>query len=178
MERQEVRDFLAEHIPGIDSNAVPETRLDAMYTPLVPVVRDAEGVVIAAALTCRSQVAAGASMLRASANEYATVLDKHSELDLLAVAPHARGRGLGTQIMNDLEGQLAQRGVRVWFGNVTHDQDAHRLRCFYSRLGFKVLDEGQRLPLLLGKEWMPPNLQPPAFFFYKQIRSLRQPSRW
>ena len=169
-ERQHVRDFLAEHIPGIASNAVPRTGMDGAYAPLVPLVRGEGGEIVAAALTCRSQLAAGASLMPVMGGQYAAVMDKHSELDLLAVAEGARGQGFGTLLVRDLEARLAERGVRVWFGNVTHDNDAERLRSFYSQLGFTVLDEGQPLPPLLGRNWVPPGVEPPAFFFYKTVR--------
>ena len=144
-ERQEVRDFLAEHIPGIAPNAVPRLEMDGAYAPLIPVVRAAEGEIVAAALTCRNQVAV-------RGGQHASVMDKHSELDLIAVAEGARGHGLGAALIAELEARLAERGVRIWFGNVTHDSDVDRLRGFYSSLGFTVLDEGQSLPPLLGEE--------------------------
>lgn len=171
-ERQEVRDFLAEHITGIAPNAVPRLEMDGAYAPLIPVVRSPEGEIVAAALTCRSQVAAGASLMPALGGQYASVMDKHSELDLIAVAEGARGQGLGAALIAELEARLAERGVRIWFGNVTHDSDVDRLRRFYSSLGFTVLDEGQSLPPLLGKNWVPPGIERPAFYFYKAIRKV------
>lgn len=168
-ERLEVRDFVAEHIPGIADTAVPVTAMDAAYAPLVPVVRNDSNQIMAAALTCRAQVAAGAAMTGMGQTIFGTALDKHSELDLLAVAEDARGNGLGTLLVNDLEAKLVQRGVRVWFGNVTKDSDAEQLRKFYSELGFKVLANGQPLPPLLGKQWVPPHVEPPVFFFYKLL---------
>lgn len=153
----------------IASNAVPKTGMDGTYAPLVPVVRGDEGEIAAAALTCRSQIAVGTSLMPALGAQYASVMDKHSELDLLAVAESARGQGVGKLLMRDLEARLAERGVRVWFGNVTHDNDVARLRVFYADLGFTVLDEGQSLPPLLGRTWVPPGVEPSAFFFYKTI---------
>lgn len=174
-ERREVRDFLAEHIPGIAPNAVPRLEMDGAYAPLIPVVRGAEGEICGAALTCRSQLAAGARLMPALAAQYASVMDKHSELDLIAVAEDERGRGLGTALMSELEARLVERGVRVWFGNVTHDNDVGRLRGFYVNRGFTVLDEGQPLPPLLGKNWVPPGVAQPAFFFYKRVRAAGEP---
>ena len=167
--RVEVRDFIAEHIPGIAATAVPVTAIDAAYAPHVPVVRNDDGRIIAAALTCRAQVAAGAAMTGRGQQMFGTALDKHSELDLLAVAGDARGNGLGTLLVNDMEAKLMHQGVRVWFGNVTADSDVRRLRKFYSELGFTVLADGQTLPPLLGKQWVPPFVEPPVFFFYKLL---------
>ncbi|WP_040320056.1 hypothetical protein [Aeromicrobium marinum] len=62
-ERLEVRQFLAEHIPGIAITAVPATAMDTAYAPLVPVIRAGSGQILAAALTCRAQVAAGAKLV-------------------------------------------------------------------------------------------------------------------
>lgn len=172
-ERQEVRDFLADHIPGVQLTAVPQTGMDGAYAPLVPVVRSKQGQIVAAALTCRAQLAARGSLIPALAVEdYTAVMNKHSELDLLAVAESAQGNGLGTSLVLDLEARLAKRGVRVWFGNVTSGTDAERLRSFYSKLGFTVLDDGQPLPPLLGKNWVPPGVEPPVFYFYKSIHSV------
>ncbi|MBO9523516.1 MAG: GNAT family N-acetyltransferase [Nocardioidaceae bacterium] len=169
VERLEVRDFLAEHIPGIAQTAVPATAMDSAYAPLVAAIRSEENTIVAAALTCRAQVAAGASMTGIGRQMFGTALDKHSELDLLAVAPQARGAGLGTALVNDLQGELVSNGVRVWFGNVTEDLEVDKLRGFYARLGFTVLGDGQPLPPLLGKQWVPPFAEMPAFFFYKLL---------
>lgn len=168
-ERLEVRDFLAEHIPGIADTAVPAKTMDIAYNPLVPVVRDESGQIVAAALTCRAQLAAGAALTGMGQKMFGTALDRHSELDLIAVAEDARGNGLGTRMVNDMEAELVRRGVRVWFGNVTEGSDITRLRTYYSRLGFKVLADGQPLPPLLGKQWVPPFAEPPVFFFYKLL---------
>lgn len=168
-ERLEVREFLAEHIPGIASTAVPATAMDTAYAPLVPVVRDDGGQIVAAALSCRAQVAAGAAMTGMGLRMFGPALDRHSELDLIAVAEDARGNGLGTRLVNDMEAALVRRGVRVWFGNVTEGTDIAQLRKFYSGLGFTVLADGQPLPPLLGVQWVPPFAEPPVFFFYKLL---------
>lgn len=168
-ERLEVRDFLAAHIPGIASTAVPATAMDAAYAPLVPVVRAEDGRILAAALTCRSQVAAAAAMTGRGEQLFGAALERHSELDLLAVAEDVRGQGLGTLLIKDMQERLVERGVRVWFGNVSVSSDADRLRGFYSTLGFKVLGNGQPLPPLLGKEWIPPFAELPAYFFYRRL---------
>ena len=169
VERLEVREFLADHIPGIAPTAVPVTAMVAAYTPLVPLIRGDDSQVVAAALTCRAKLAAGAAMTGMGAQTFGTALDRHSELDLLAVAKHARGNGLGTLLVNDLQDKLVEKGVRVWFGNVTEDLNVDQLRVFYTRLGFKVLDDRQPLPPLLGKQWVAPFAEMPVFFFYKLL---------
>lgn len=169
VERLEVREFLADHIPGIAPTAVPVTAMDPAYTPLVPMIRGDDNQIVAAALTCRAQLAAAAAMTGKGEQTFGTALDKHSELDLLAVAEHARGNGLGTLLVNALQDKLVQNGIRVWFGNVTEDLNVGQLRAFYTRLGFKVLDDRQPLPPLLGKQWVPPFAQMPAFSFYKLL---------
>ena len=94
-------------------------------------------------------------------------------LEAAGIAYRDRAREEGAAaLIAELEARLAERGVRVWFGNVTHDSDVDRLRGFYSSLGFTVLDEGQSLPPLLGKNWVPPGIERPAFYFYKAIRKV------
>ncbi|MFE2267141.1 GNAT family N-acetyltransferase [Streptomyces griseosporeus] len=97
-------------------------------------------------------------------------MDRHSELDLMAVDPEFRGRGIGSELVKALESRLQERGVRIWFGNATRDLETDKLRNFYARHGFRVLPEGQPLPDLMGRAWQLPTQQQPAFLFYKQIR--------
>jgi len=75
----------------------------------------------------------------------------------------------GSQLLNYLEDQLRQRGVRVWFGNATPDLDVDRLRMFYERHGFRVLPDGAPLPPLLGKEWVMPGTAQPTFYLWKRL---------
>lgn len=171
-ERVEALDLFSSAIPGIASDAVPMTRLDELYSPLVAQARDDKtGELLGAALTCRPQVAAGAIRLREHVRPagLTKAMNRISELDLMAVRPDARGHGLGTQMIQMLERELAVRGVRVWFGNVTRDLQVAALRRFYMHAGFTVLSDGQPLPPLLGQEWVPPSAETPAFYFWKQI---------
>ena len=41
-------------------------------------------------------------------------------------------------MLNYLEQELQLRGTRIWFGHVTSDLNADRLRTFYTSDGFKV----------------------------------------
>ncbi|MFC0222844.1 GNAT family N-acetyltransferase [Nocardioides zeicaulis] len=168
-ERREVRDFLAKHIDDIAETAVPAPSMDYAFKPLVPLIRGEDGQIVAAALTCRALLAGSAVITGRAEQMFGTALDRHSELDLLAVAEGARGDGLGTRLVHDLESKLAAQGVRVWFGNVTAGNDVERLRAFYSRLGFTVLADGQPLPPLLGRQWAPPLTEEPVFVFYKKL---------
>ena len=177
-DRVAVRNYLAQYIDGIAHNAVPSLKNDDFYSALVPWVRDESGDVLAAALTCRSQIAAGAAMLARrggsippAATHYLPVLDKHSELDLLAVRPDHRGDGLGSQLLEWMEVRLRSMGVRVWFGNVTKSLTIEDLRRFYARHGFSTTGPNEPLPPLLGRVWTPPNAEQPAFYFYKRLRS-------
>jgi GNAT superfamily N-acetyltransferase len=124
---------------------------------------------VAAALTCRAFLAGSAVVTGRAEQMFGPALDRHSELDLLAVAEGSRGHGLGTSLVKELEAQLAAHGVRVWFGNVTAGNEVDRLRSFYSCLGFAVLADGQLLPPLLGRQWTPPLTEQPVFFFYKVV---------
>jgi len=177
-ERQEVLDLFLNIFDDIAPNAVPMTAHDDLYKPLVLQFRD-DGTqqLVGAALTCRAQVAVGSALMTKSgaqlppAGNYTAVLDKHSELDLIGVMPQARNQGIGSQMLAYLEARLSSQGVRVWFGNVSDNLEADRLRPFYASHGFTVLDHGQPLPPLLGRTWVPPSTIPPAFFFYKKLHA-------
>jgi GNAT superfamily N-acetyltransferase len=168
-QRSEVQALFERSFNGIDPTAVPRIEYDTLYAPLIVRCHDSEtGRLIGAALTCRAQVAVDAKLI--GRGEYNTVLDKHSQLDLMCVVPEHQGRGIGSGLVCAIEDRLRQRGVRVWFGNATKDLDTERLQKFYSRHGFKILPEGQPLPDLLGKRWIQPLTEDPAFWFYKRIR--------
>lgn len=175
-ERQEALDLFLRVFNDIEPNAVPMTEMDTLYAPLVAQYRDQQtGRLLGAALTCRAQVAVGSLMMArmgrqlSPEHDYTSVLDKHSQLDLMAVLPEARSHGIGGHLISYLEGALRQRGVRVWFGNATADLEVPLLRSFYSRHGFTVLDPGQPLPNLMGKQWLPEFGPDLAFHFYKQF---------
>jgi len=174
-ERAEVQD-LFEATFDIDAHAVPMTSEDDLYAPLIVRYTDqASGRLVAAALTCRSGMgAASATARRHNLPDpgYASVMDKHSELDLMCVLPEWRGRGIGGQLIGYLEAELRERGVRAWFGNATKDLDLAALRAFYTRHGFTVLEDGQPLPPLLGKNWTSASTEPTGFYFYKVIANL------
>ncbi len=167
-QRAEVQELFSRTFRGIAPNAIPAVKDDHLYAPLVLHYHDIEtGQLAGAALTCRSQVAVGMTMMRRP--EYAPVMDRHSELDLMAVAPAFRGRGVGSALVSAMEDRLRERGVRIWFGNATRDLETARLREFYTRHGFTVLPDSQPLPDLLGRSWVLPTAEQPAFHFYKQI---------
>jgi ribosomal protein S18 acetylase RimI-like enzyme len=180
-ERGDVQTLFDRVFDDIDPTAVPVGDDDATYAPLVVQYRSPDsGQLLGAALTCRTQLAAGMSMLRPMPSskfplpderDYRTVLDKHSELDLMAVEPEFRGQGIGGAMIGHMETILRERGVRVWFGNVTTNLNTEALRKFYTSLGFSVLEDGEPLPGLLGKNWLPFGVHPNvAFYFYKAIK--------
>ena len=70
--------------------------------------------------------------------DYTSVLNKHSELDLISVVPSARNRGVGSAMLKYLERELQLRGSRVWLGHATRDLDTDRLCAFYASHGFNV----------------------------------------
>lgn len=79
------------------------------------------------------------------------------------------GRGVRSELISIVEERLGERGVRVWFGNVTLGLDAERLRRFYGRHGFDVGVPGRSLPPLLGRKWVMPGTPPPAFYFWRRL---------
>lgn len=157
-------------------------RSNDQYAPLVLRYDDPDtGQLIGGALTCRAQVAAMAQMTggRLPAQmfgrtgpmiDFGSVMDLHNELDLMCVTPPARGRGVGAALLAYMEQNLRSRGVKVWFGNATPDLETDKLREFYGRHGFTVLADGQPLPPLLGRPWIAPTVDRPAFYFYKKLR--------
>ncbi|MFG2056188.1 GNAT family N-acetyltransferase [Micromonospora sp. NPDC048930] len=180
-ERRQVQRLFEEIIGDIDAGAVPAIT-NAYFPAVVAQYHDPDtGVLVGAALATRSQLAGRAAefaalgiplvpeMRRAMAPG---VLDRHRELDLLAVRAEFRGRGIGSQLLAHIEGRLRADGVRVLFGNVVHGLDAEALRRFYRRHGYRVLDDGRDLPPLLGVAWMPPTSEwpeAPRFYFYKML---------
>lgn len=172
-ERRAVQELFQACFVDISPSAVPMTSADHLYAPIVAQYVDDAGRLVGAALTCRAQVAvttATAAAMGLPDTGYRSVLDKHSELDLMAVLPDARGQGIGGRLVAYLEDRLRDRGVRVWFGNATADLEVARLREFYARHGFTVLPDGQPLPPLLGKaRWSMPTAERPTFYFYKNL---------
>ena len=63
----------------------------------------------------------------------------------LAVTPEARGRGLGTALMAELEARLKAKGCRKYYLLVTHDNTD--VTDFYQRLGWSVMPVN-----IMGKE--------------------------
>jgi GNAT superfamily N-acetyltransferase len=176
--RQEVLDHFLATFDDIDAQAVPMTRDDDLYDPLVIAFRDdTTDAILGAALTCRSQIAVSTLVAQRRgrrlppAFDYTSVLAKHSELDLISVIPSARNRRIGSAMLNYLERELQTRGRRVWFGHVTSDLNTDRLRTFYTSHGFKVTEYGHPLPPLLGRNWVMQETMPAAFSFYKNIRA-------
>jgi len=173
-ERQEVLDLFLDVFNDIDPTAVPMTAMDEIYAPIVACYRKG-GRLVGAALTCRAQVAVGSltaaklGMAWPGGNDFTSVKDRHSQLDLIAVLPEARGSGVGAELIAYLEEELRARGVRVWFGVATADLDLDRLRQFYSSHGFITLEPGSPLPKLLGKQWQPAVDPSVGFSFYKQL---------
>lgn len=170
-----VQRLLEAGIPGIAPDAVPRTSWGQKnFNVTVAQFFSDEDELVGAALTCRAQVAVS-SMMMGDPLGYAPVLDRHSELDLIAVRPDARGQGIGSALIDFLEQRLLAANVKVWFGNVTTGQDVDRLRSFYSRHGFTVGAPGAALPPLLGKSWTAPFRAPkPAFYFHKVLGEVRR----
>jgi ribosomal protein S18 acetylase RimI-like enzyme len=68
----------------------------------------------------------------------ATSGNRYAELYSLAVAPEARGKGLGTRILDFADGELASRGIRdLQVAVMAGNDDALR---FYERRGLRVAE--------------------------------------
>lgn len=169
--RDEVQQFLSKNV-GFDiaPNAIPRPEHDATYAPLVAGARDDEELV-GAALSCRAQVCVTAAMLRYRSpfGDYTVAKDRHSELDLMAVTPRVRSKGVGSELIRLLERDLRSRGVRFWFGNMTDDSDLRALIRFYERNGFTVLAKGEPIPSFMGLTWTLPNAPVPERYFWKKL---------
>ncbi len=175
-ELQKVRTLFAATFNDIAPDAVPYTAEGhSTYDVMVVQALDADGILQGAALTNRAQIAVQ-SMMMGDPFGYASVIDKHRELDLLAVRPEARGSGIGAALLEFVEDRLSTKGIDVLFGNATSDLDIVKLRLFYERHGYTVHPSGQPLPTLLGKAWTHPMAPPAVFYFHKMLNSGRIPT--
>ena len=155
-ELQAVRALFAATFSDIAPDAVPYTAEGhSTYDVMVVQALDADGILQGAALTNRAQIAVQ-SMMMGDPFGYSSVVDKHRELDLLAVRPDARGSGIGAELLKFVEDRLSTAGIDVLFGNATSDLDIVKLRLFYERHGYTVHPTGDPLPALLGKPWTHP----------------------
>lgn len=163
---QAVRQLFADTFRGIAPDTVPFTREgQENFHVMVAQAVDSDGRLRGAAMTCRARIAV------IDPRGYAPVIDKHRELDLIAVRPDLRGSGVGSSLLSFLEKHLVDAGVEVLFGNATRDLDLEGLRQFYERHGFTVGAPGAPLPKLLGKSWTVPHVPQPGFYFYKMLRA-------
>lgn len=170
-ELQAVRTLFEATFSDIAPDAVPYTAEGhSTYDVMVVQALDADGVLQGAAMTNRALIAVQ-SMMMGDPLGYASVINKHRELDLLAVRPDSRGSGIGTQLLEFAEDRLSAAGIDVLFGNATSDLDIGELRHFYERLGYTVHPSGVPLPELLGKPWTHPMAPPAAFYFHKMLNS-------
>lgn len=173
-DRADVQAFFHSHFEEIAPNAVPAVEHDHLYAPVILTVRENDGTgrILAASLSCRTNDIAGALMVPFAGNQFEAarkVAPLHSNLDLLATDPTARGTGLASALIDETEKRLAESGVRVWFGCVTNDLDSTQLRPYYQRHGFTVLDDGAPLPPLVGYDKWNLGKDDVTFHFYKRI---------
>lgn len=169
-DREELATFLLKSFHDIADAPVPMPEWDFAYRPIALLARKGPEV-IGGLLSCYSYMAATALRMKPGhsplSDRFRRLAPIHAELDLVAVSPEARGMGLGTQLIREAENQLADLGVRYWFGCVTTHVDVDALRNYYASLGFTVMDPGQRLPPFKGVEWVGPNHPETAFWFHK-----------
>lgn len=167
-----LRALFAEFIPDIAETAVPVPNDDHHYAPVVLQALDAADRPVGGVLACRPQIAVAAHMARAMPNSptavYTGLLDRVVFLDMIAVRPEHRNKGIASSMLAEVEERLRVRGATVLFGKVT-DGDAKALSAFYRGAGFTVLTDGQALPPFLGLEWTMPNEPAPRFWFYKKL---------
>jgi GNAT superfamily N-acetyltransferase len=96
-------------------------------------------------------------------------LDRVSNLDLMAVEPAYRGRGLGGLLLSEMGSRLSGAGVKVWFGGITNTGASVEHAAFFEHHGFKVLDAGRPLPQFLGRRWTVPHTTEPMYWFYRTL---------
>jgi len=177
-ERIQVRDFLEEHIHELPADAVPASCVDYMYNPRILAARDkSSNDIVGAALSCHPHTLAASIMM--THNEAMPQMpnlkglerftEKVSELDLMAVSPSHRRKGLGTQLVNALEYRLKSDGCKVWYGCSTDDLAVDELLKFYTKAGFRIATSTQGLPPLLGVQWDIATFEKATFHFYKRL---------
>lgn len=170
--RSELHEFFERYVHEIAADGVPMPDADWMFGTVALTVRDGDEL-IAGLMSCRSECAARALNAKKGVDPRLDKMQRlaplHSELDLLAVVPKHRSRGIAARLVTEAEAVLLGQGVRFWFGCVTEDLEVARLREFYKSQGFRILPDGHRPPPFKGVEWVLPGATDAAFWFYKQL---------
>lgn len=84
----------------------------------------------------------------------------------LAVTPHFRGEGLGTQLIEQLEQTMKTKGYEIAALDV--DGDNPKAKALYEKLGYKVI--GERSGLIKGKFTKPIEMR--SFYMEKKLAKL------
>ncbi len=168
-ELQAVRLLFASTFRDIAPDAVPFTpEGHTSYDVMVAQAISDDGQLLGAAMTNRAAIAVQ-SLMMGDLMGYGSVVDKHRELDLMAVRPDARSSGIGAKLLAFLEDQLRTADIQVLTGNATADLELAKLRAFYERQGFTVQPQGAPPATILGKTWTHPLAPPAALYFYKVL---------
>jgi ribosomal protein S18 acetylase RimI-like enzyme len=114
-ERRDVLALFLETFAGIAPTAAPMPDVDHLYRPLIVQVCDDSDTLLASALTCLPQKAAGMALMPAQMRPSGLrkAAERISELDLMAVQREYRGQGIGQKMVGILEPLLIARGVRM-----------------------------------------------------------------
>lgn len=170
-ERQEAQALFEATVKDIAPTAVPAPEHDGMFRTLLAQVRDEDGRLVAAAMSCEPMLTASLGMLAPEMLPAGLkkAVGQTSELDLIAVLPEHRCKGLGSRMIEFLEPLLIERGVRTWFGHSTDYLDIEALRRFYARHGFNIVPAGELLPPFHGQKWEAPLAKNAPLSFWKRL---------
>lgn len=76
--------------------------------------------------------------------------DKVRELNLLAVEPTSRNRGLATSLITQAEAIYRRKGVEYLYGGINDPDNQESLATFYEKQGYTV---SQTLPQMFDLDW-------------------------
>jgi ribosomal protein S18 acetylase RimI-like enzyme len=171
--RRAVHQLLAAQIDGVSPGAVPATKDDGLYAPIVLQAKTADDTLAGALLSSRAPMAVDYFTALAQGMEpvdYEQELDRVANLDLVAVAPEFRRLGLGSRLLAEAEGRLSNAGTKIWYGGIGWVPEANDAARFFEARGFSVLQLGKDLPAFLGRRWTIPHTPNPQNWFYKRLR--------
>ncbi|WP_213816118.1 GNAT family N-acetyltransferase [Glaciihabitans sp. dw_435] len=173
-ERAAVRAFLTGQFGAEASRVIPSLDDDKFFASTVLQAATPTGKIIGTIVTRRSPMAVAYYTSVGQGLEpvdYELELERVSYLDIMAVAPGERRRGVGTALIAALEERLRAAGVKIWFGGIGNTPESVPVADYFQNRGFQVLAPGNLLPSFLGRRWTLPHSPQPRVWFYKQLKA-------